>query len=80
MCRNMSVDAYQAAVALLAKDTLSLSSSKLMLIAVAGELNSRAGSAEQIALIECLLDPLAFALRRPLRLLLAKFVSDSRPR
>jgi hypothetical protein len=34
----------------------------------------------EIALIECLLDPLAFALRRPLRLLLAKFVSDSRPR
>jgi hypothetical protein len=75
----MSVDAYQAAVALIAKDTLSLSNSKLMLIAVAGELNSRAGSPEQRA-IECLLDPLAFALRRPLRLLLAKFVSDSRPR
>ena len=80
MCRNMSVDAYQAAVALIAKDTLSLSNSKLMLIAVAGELNSRAGSPQQRAMIECLLDPLAFALRRPLRLLLAKFVSDSRPR
>jgi hypothetical protein len=43
----MSVDAYQAAVALIAKDTLSLSNSKLMLIAVAGELNSRAGSPQQ---------------------------------
>jgi len=47
MCRNMSVDAYQAAVALIAKDTLSLSNSKMMLIAVAGELNSRAGSPQQ---------------------------------
>jgi hypothetical protein len=100
--------------ALIAKDTQPQND----LIAGAGGLNSRAGSAEQtlydctyrqghavtiqqqidvdcrrrrikftgrvtgaeIALIECLLDPLAFALRRPLRLLLAKFVSDSRPR
>jgi hypothetical protein len=49
----MSVDAYQAAVALIAKDTLSLSNRKMMikmvLIAVAGELNSRAGSPEQMS-------------------------------
>ena len=30
MCRNMSVDAYQAAVALIAKDTLSLSNRKMI--------------------------------------------------
>ena len=38
-----------ADIVLIAKDTLSLSNSKLMLIAVAGELNSRAGSAQQMS-------------------------------